>query len=80
MRSAFHLLWPVVANLTKNIARPIVLPSSPSVQTAPTVGIVLVIGSNEGNVKEVGDALKSKLNVKGGGKGFGGVEFGKRAG
>ena len=41
---------------------------------------MLVIGSNEGNVKEVGDALKSKLNVKGGGKGFGGVEFGKRAG
>lgn len=41
---------------------------------------MLVIGSNEGNIKEVGDALKSKLNVKSGGKDFGGVEFGKRAG
>jgi len=47
----------------------VVLSSSPSVQTATSTSVVLVFGSNEGNVKEAGDALKAKLNVKGGGKG-----------
>ena len=47
----------------------VVLSSSPSTQTAASTSTVLVFGLDEGKVKEVGDALKTKLNVKGGGKG-----------
>lgn len=47
----------------------VVLSSSPSRQTAQSSTIVLVLGSDEKRVREVGDALKSKLSVKGGGKG-----------
>lgn len=47
----------------------VVLSSSPSTQTATSTSTVLVFGSDEAKVKEVGDALKTKLNVKGGGKG-----------
>lgn len=47
----------------------VVLSSSPSSQTASSTSVVLVNGSDDKKVKEVGDALKSKLNVKGGGKG-----------
>lgn len=57
----------------------IVLSSSPSVQTPQSFTTVLVVGSDDKKVKEVGDVFKSKLNIKGGGKGprwsgkFGGV-------
>ncbi|KZT72524.1 ThrRS/AlaRS common domain-containing protein [Daedalea quercina L-15889] len=47
----------------------VVLSSSPSAQTAASTSVVLVFGSDEARVKEAGDALKAKLNVKGGGKG-----------
>lgn len=47
----------------------VVLSSSPSTQTATSTSTVLVFGLDEGKVKEAGDALKTKLNVKGGGKG-----------
>ena len=47
----------------------IVLSSSPSAQATTSTTVVLVFGSNDKVVKEVGEALKSKLNVKGGGKG-----------
>lgn len=47
----------------------IVLSSSPSVQTGTSTSVVLVFGSDDAKVKEAGDALKAKLNVKGGGKG-----------
>jgi misacylated tRNA(Ala) deacylase len=56
-----------------------VLSSSPSAQTPKSFTTVLVIGSDDKKVKEAGDGLKSKLNIKGGGKGprwsgkFGGV-------
>lgn len=47
----------------------IVLSSSPSSQTSTSSSVLLVFGSDEKYVKETGDLLKSKLSVKGGGKG-----------
>ena len=47
----------------------IVFSSSPSNQTSSSVTTVLVLGSNEADVKILGDSLKSNLGVKGGGKG-----------
>lgn len=51
--------------------RPFVLvfSSSPSSQTNSSSSVLLVFGSDEKCVKMAGDFLKSKLNVKGGGKG-----------
>ncbi|KAF8974311.1 hypothetical protein BDZ97DRAFT_1935250 [Flammula alnicola] len=46
----------------------IVLSSSPSTQTTTSVSTVLVLGSDDSKVKAVGDGLKTKLGVKGGGK------------
>lgn len=48
----------------------IVLSSSPSLQTTTSVSTVMVVGSDDKKVKSVGEALKSKLGVKGGGKGL----------
>ncbi|KAF4619600.1 hypothetical protein D9613_005218 [Agrocybe pediades] len=47
----------------------VVLSSSPSTQTSASVSTVLVAGSDDAKVKAVGDGLKAKLGVKGGGKG-----------
>ncbi|KAH9948348.1 hypothetical protein B0H21DRAFT_733864 [Amylocystis lapponica] len=47
----------------------VVLSSSPSAQSAQSTNVVLVFGSDEKEVKEVGEGLRSKLGVKGGGKG-----------
>lgn len=47
----------------------IALSSSPSTQTAASISTVLVLSSNDSNVKAAGDELKAKLGVKGGGKG-----------
>ena len=47
----------------------LVLSSSPSMQTGSSTTVVMVVGSDDKRVKEVGDALKVKLGVKGGGKG-----------
>lgn len=47
----------------------LVLSSSPSAQTSTSTTIVMVFGSDDKRVKEVGEALKAKLGVKGGGKG-----------
>jgi misacylated tRNA(Ala) deacylase len=47
----------------------IVLSSAPSTQTANSTSTVLVLGSEDSKVKTVGDALKMKLSIKGGGKG-----------
>ncbi|KAK2466177.1 hypothetical protein APHAL10511_001819 [Amanita phalloides] len=46
-----------------------VLSSSPSSQTHASTSTIFVFGSDEKNVKYVGEALKSKLGVKGGGRG-----------
>jgi len=48
----------------------LVLSSSPSSQNATSTSIVLVFGSDDKKVKAVGDGLKEKLGVKGGGKGL----------
>lgn len=48
----------------------VVLTSSPSSQTATSTTTVVVFGSDEKVVKEAGDGLKTKLGVKGGGKGI----------
>lgn len=47
----------------------VILSSSPSAQTTSSTTVVLVVGSDDNTVKAAGDGLKSKLNVKGGGKG-----------
>ncbi|KAI0921665.1 hypothetical protein AcW1_004427 [Taiwanofungus camphoratus] len=47
----------------------VILSSSPSAQTTSSTSVILVSGSDEKAVEEVGERLKSKLNVKGGGKG-----------
>lgn len=47
----------------------IVLSSTPSTQTTTTISTVLVVGTEDAKVKVVGDALKTKLAIKGGGKG-----------
>ncbi|KIM46230.1 hypothetical protein M413DRAFT_23991 [Hebeloma cylindrosporum] len=47
----------------------VVLSSSPSTQTTSSVSTVLVLGSDDLKVKAVGDGLKARLGVKGGGKG-----------
>ncbi|KAI0774088.1 alanyl-tRNA synthetase domain-containing protein [Fomes fomentarius] len=47
----------------------LVLSSSPSAQSSSSTSVVLIFGSDDKKVKEVGDILKEKLNVKGGGKG-----------
>ncbi|KAJ7228705.1 ThrRS/AlaRS common domain-containing protein [Mycena pura] len=48
----------------------LVLTSSPSAQMTTNTNVVFVVGSEDKRVKEVGDALKTKLGVKGGGKGL----------
>jgi misacylated tRNA(Ala) deacylase len=47
----------------------VVLSSSPSSQSTSSSTVVVLLGSDEKRVKEIGDILRSKLNVKGGGKG-----------
>ncbi|KAF8627190.1 hypothetical protein AX15_004508 [Amanita polypyramis BW_CC] len=46
-----------------------VLSSSPSLQTPSTTNVILVFGSDDKSVRDAGEGLKSKLGVKGGGKG-----------
>lgn len=47
----------------------VVLSSSPSAPASTSTNVVLVVGSDDGRVKAVGEGLKGKLSVKGGGKG-----------
>lgn len=47
----------------------IVLSSSPSAQTSSSLSTVLAIGSDDKKVKELGNVLKTKLGIKGGGQG-----------
>ena len=58
-----------VSTLTSPPSYLMALSSSPSSQSATSTSVVLLFGSDEKKVKEVGDALRSKLSVKGGGKG-----------
>jgi len=47
----------------------VVFSSTPSSQTSSSTTVVLICGSDDKAVAVVGDALKAKLGVKGGGKG-----------
>ncbi|KAH8106013.1 hypothetical protein BXZ70DRAFT_886899 [Cristinia sonorae] len=47
----------------------LILSSSPSAQTTSSTTVIILFGSDEKNVKEVGNALRASLNIKGGGKG-----------
>ncbi|GLB33757.1 putative tRNA synthetases class II (A) [Lyophyllum shimeji] len=58
-------------NAAASTANPhlVVLTSSPSSQSASSTTVVLLFGSDDKKVKEAGEGLKSRLGVKGGGKG-----------
>lgn len=65
--SEFTRLWTASEHASKRHL--IVFTSSPTAQTATSVTLVLAFGSEDASVKEVGETLKLKLGVKGGGKG-----------
>lgn len=65
--SEFAKLWATSEHASKQYL--IGLTSSPASQSATSSTLVLVFGSEDGSVKEVGETLKLKLGVKGGGKG-----------
>jgi len=65
--SEFARLWTASEHASKQYL--IVFTSSPTSQTATSTTLVLVFGSEDSSVKEVGEILKLKLGVKGGGKG-----------
>jgi misacylated tRNA(Ala) deacylase len=65
--SEFAKLWAASAHASNEYL--IGLTSSPTSQSATSSTLVLVFGSEDGSVKEVGETLKLKLGVKGGGKG-----------
>jgi len=65
--SEFTKLWTASEHASKQYL--IVFTSSPISQTATSTTLILVIGSEDASVKEIGETLKFKLQVKGGGKG-----------
>ncbi|KAJ7744488.1 ThrRS/AlaRS common domain-containing protein, partial [Mycena maculata] len=60
----------MVAKSGSDIPYLIVLSSSPSAQSGTNINVLFVLGSDDKHVKAVGGALKTKLGVKGGGKGL----------
>ena len=62
----------VIAHALANSSRRyiVVLTSSPNSQSNTSTSTVLLLSSEEPLVKTIGDGLKSKLNVRGGGKGL----------
>ncbi|KAE9410446.1 alanyl-tRNA synthetase domain-containing protein [Gymnopus androsaceus JB14] len=48
----------------------LILTSTPSAQTTTSTTVVMVVGSDDNLVKSTGEALKSQMAVKGGGKGL----------
>jgi misacylated tRNA(Ala) deacylase len=65
--SEFTKLWTASEHASKQYL--VVLTSSPTLQTSTSTTLVLVFGSEDASVKEVGETLRLKLGVKGGGKG-----------
>ncbi|KAF8639437.1 hypothetical protein AX16_010292 [Volvariella volvacea WC 439] len=63
------IAFAITEALTSDKKYAIVLSSSPSCQTTASTTVVLVVGSDDKLVKQIGDALKNKLSIKGGGKG-----------
>lgn len=71
--SALSCLQAIASSFASSMASSsryiVVLTSSPSSQSVGSVTTVLLASPDEGLVKSVGDALKLKLGVKGGGRG-----------
>ncbi|KAF9646955.1 alanyl-tRNA synthetase domain-containing protein [Thelephora ganbajun] len=65
--SEFTRLWIASEHTSKQYL--LVFTSSPTSQTTTSTTLVLVFGSEDASVKEIGETLKLKLAVKGGGKG-----------
>ena len=65
--SEFTGLWATSERASKQYL--VVFTSSPTSQTVTSTTVVLVVGSEDSSVKEVGETLKLGLGVKGGGKG-----------
>jgi len=65
--SEFTRLWTASDHASKQYL--IVFTSSPASQAATSTTLILVFGSEDASVKELGETLKLKLGVKGGGKG-----------
>lgn len=65
--SEFTKLWAASEHVSKQYL--IAFTSSPTSQTATSSTLVLVFGLEDASVKEVGETLRLKLGVKGGGKG-----------
>ncbi|KAF9058141.1 Threonyl/alanyl tRNA synthetase [Panaeolus papilionaceus] len=69
LTSIAFALGAALADVEGNKDHVIVLSSSPSSQMTSSVSTVLVLGSDDAKVKVAGEGLRSKLGVKGGGKG-----------
>lgn len=67
--TAFINAYEDPSNERKASSYTIALTSSPSMQTATSITTVLLFGSDEKQLKAYADLTKSKLGVKGGGKG-----------
>ena len=65
--SEFTGLWATSERASKQYL--VVFTSSPTSQTITSTTVVLVFGSEDSSVKEVGETLKLELGIKGGGKG-----------
>ena len=65
--SGFAKLWAASEHASKQYL--VAFTSSPTSQSATSTTVVLVIGSEDASVHKVGEILKLKLGVKGGGKG-----------
>ncbi|TFK28783.1 alanyl-tRNA synthetase domain-containing protein [Coprinopsis marcescibilis] len=59
----------VAANKLESRRFLVALSSTPSSQTVTSLTTVMLVGSENEDVKKAGDALKAKLGIKGGGKG-----------
>lgn len=70
LSSISHTFNNELASRAEQPSHLVVLTSSPSAQTASSTTVVMIFSSDEKKVKEVGDVLKTKLGVKGGGKGM----------
>jgi misacylated tRNA(Ala) deacylase len=66
---AFSFTNALSTSPAKNRPYLVILSSSPSSQTSTSTSVVLMFGSDEKKVKEAGEEIKTKLGVKGGGKG-----------
>lgn len=67
---AISMAFTELANELPSKKFALVLTSSAAAQSSTSVSVVLITSSDEQEVKPIGDGLKAKLGVKGGGKGL----------